>query len=490
MIKTLYQGDQDELLVQCAGQMSNLVHTDRLYKQAASSCFPANVLAQNAPDKDHFMLHVVAIGAHPRYMPNRNGDAFTREDLLNTHDTFVKFAKFYREHKNTDPDNNLGIVKASAYNHDLDRVELLVHGNKERAEEEYELAKRGSELSVSMSCKVKHDRCSCCGNEARNLDSYCDHLKDNMNQYMPEFRKYAFAFNPNPKFFDISRVRRPADRIAHYLEYVFGDETDSLQKAASEVTRGGIVIPGAVWAKYQGFDDEDTFSLSDGMEKLAQALADKEQWFEAMERNPVKGSPDYEYAFGIVKKASNVEYSNLPKKLEELLPATLFRKMARAGVIMPFDMFTSYIEGRDIDEVRKDPVYKQAAANLPTLFTQFIKESAAVDMEALIQQFTPASENAEHASTRNPDEIDGLMEEMEEKHSCCLHHVKDRVLGGAAQSVHDPRHTHCAPTATCQMDKTAAAYACYQLQILSNMNHGDAELLGVIGNNRFGVKKD
>jgi hypothetical protein len=122
-------------------------------------------------------------------------------------------------------------------------VELIVHGNKEKAAKEYEMAKAGKALSFSMSCRVPYDICNCCEKKASSPANYCDHLKHNMLQYMPEFKKYAFAINDKPKFFDISAVEKPADRIAHYLDYAFpaGEKSASFNNGGtrfSDISKG------------------------------------------------------------------------------------------------------------------------------------------------------------------------------------------------------------------------------------------------------------
>ena len=59
--------------------------------------------------------------------------------------------------------------------------------------------------AVSMGCRIKHDVCSICGNEAPTRAQYCDHAKFAMNQVLPDGKK-IYVHNPSPNFFDISRV--------------------------------------------------------------------------------------------------------------------------------------------------------------------------------------------------------------------------------------------------------------------------------------------
>ena len=101
-----------------------------------------------------------------------------------------------------------------------------------------------------MSARVKSDICSCCGNEAKTSKNYCGHLKQAMGQYIPEFKKFAYAINVRPTFFDISDVANPADRIAHHLQYMFADSPELSKSASVEfpfsdmlAERAGVMLP-------------------------------------------------------------------------------------------------------------------------------------------------------------------------------------------------------------------------------------------------------
>src|SRR5688500_9595764 len=133
--------------------------------------------------KDCVPLHVIAMGATEGYGPNRNGDGFKEASLKRYCDTFVKYAKHYRHHKNKDPKNCYGNVKAALYNDPMRRVELLIALNANEkaakayggfvADKEIEMIESGKDIPVSMACKVAYDVCSGCGNKAKNRSEYC-----------------------------------------------------------------------------------------------------------------------------------------------------------------------------------------------------------------------------------------------------------------------------------------------------------------------------
>jgi hypothetical protein len=69
-------------------------------------------------------------------------------------------------------------------------------------------------------CRVKYDVCSICGNKAPTRREYCKHARD-LNGFMADGRR-KFVWNPFAKFFDISLVRRPADRLGFMMKKVAG----------------------------------------------------------------------------------------------------------------------------------------------------------------------------------------------------------------------------------------------------------------------------
>jgi hypothetical protein len=107
-------------------------------------------------------VHLIALGSTEAYGNNRNGDGFKEAVCKQYHPTFVKLARFYRDHANKDLKKSYGIVKASDYNDKMRRVELLIalNGTKEAADrngglvadEELEKLAKDEDLPVSMAC--------------------------------------------------------------------------------------------------------------------------------------------------------------------------------------------------------------------------------------------------------------------------------------------------------------------------------------------------
>ena len=172
-------------------------------------------------DDEAVYLWVIGVSAYEYYGCNNNGDAFTEADLKRTHTDFVEKAHVFMHHVNKDPAKAVGKPIFSWYNDEMHRVELILKVNRSAPGAETVLLKleMGQQLYVSMGCSVAADKCSICGNLAKTRAEYCDHLRYNMKKILDDGRQ-VFAFNPDPHFFDISIVNKPADPTAYALDKI------------------------------------------------------------------------------------------------------------------------------------------------------------------------------------------------------------------------------------------------------------------------------
>jgi len=131
--------------------------------------------------------------------------------------TFVSHGKVFKNHKNKSTDPVYGSVKAAAHNTRMGRVELLIevpHG-KDWDDDLQKLAS-GTDIPFSMSCSIPYDICSGCGHKSPHADQYCKHIVDQAGEILKSGH-YVGMVNDHMTFFDISRVHKPADRIAWSL---------------------------------------------------------------------------------------------------------------------------------------------------------------------------------------------------------------------------------------------------------------------------------
>ena len=147
MTKLIYSSAFDK----CADVSMHIIEDPAALTKSAGTVFGLDYDALK-PDDTHVGIHVTALGDWEHYGANRNGDTFPKAACVKYHDTFVKHGQLFRHHKNKDRSNNLGNIKASAYNADMGRIELFVHANKERARDELQRLEKEGEIPFSMAC--------------------------------------------------------------------------------------------------------------------------------------------------------------------------------------------------------------------------------------------------------------------------------------------------------------------------------------------------
>ena len=214
MTKLIYGDSFPEL----ADVGMRLVEDPAQMRKQASTVFGCNY-DDVKPDKDHVGIHLVALGDYEHYSANRNGDTFPKAACVKYHHTFVKNAKVHRHHKNRPGDPVLGKIVKSAYNEPMGRIELFIHADKKEAAPELQKFAEDGEVPYSMSCSVKHDRCTICNTVRKNAQDprQCEHVKNALGKLLDDGRVVA-THNDEPNWFEISFVTRPADRIAWSLK--------------------------------------------------------------------------------------------------------------------------------------------------------------------------------------------------------------------------------------------------------------------------------
>ena len=72
---------------------------------------------------------------------------------------------------------------------------------------------------ISHNCRIANETCSICNSQNEFIHERCEHLRDNMNEILPDGRR-VYAKNFGMRFFDISDVGVPADPAAYSLAKV------------------------------------------------------------------------------------------------------------------------------------------------------------------------------------------------------------------------------------------------------------------------------
>jgi hypothetical protein len=212
----------------------------------ASEAF--DYVAAVTPKDGETMILVNALGAFEFYDDNRNGDGFnelpykvgvkplcdcekcqnidwkhgwiSEKETTRNHYKSFESGGIYQSHQNKDNTKSLGRVEKAFWNDSMHRVELLLAIVNSRAPEWINELENGIYSALSMGCHVRWDVCANCGHRAPTRKEYCDHCKFEMRKIDPVTGTRNAALNPSPRFFDISKVFRPADRQAYMIKKV------------------------------------------------------------------------------------------------------------------------------------------------------------------------------------------------------------------------------------------------------------------------------
>jgi len=316
------------------------------------------------PDDKSVGIHVVALGDAEHYGMNRNGDLFSKKACVDYHNTFMDGCVF-RHHRNKDAETQgIGKVAAAAYNPDMGRVELFIHADKEKAAPELERLEKEGEIPFSMACTVPNDRCSICGSLRKSAgdESECEHVRDHLGEQWDDGRKVG-TFNDQPKFFDISFVGRPADRIAWNLKVASALDLDSVKYAEFE----GVTAP-----------DELAVESDSAIRKLGYArdivsLQNEFRGWLTKSASVVTARDGFLYEFR--KIAADALPDETISRLREEPVRNAMSDLALAGIVMDVPTFFKYATGDDYEKVVQ-PYMKQVEKAVPAVLSSLVKSSS------------------------------------------------------------------------------------------------------------------
>lgn len=414
--------------------------------------------------KDEIPVHMIAIGATEDYGPNRNADGFTRECCKNYHHTFEKYARFYRDHANKNPAKSYGIVKASAYHEPMKRIELIcaLNGSKEAAErnggliadKEMEKLANGDDIGVSMACKIPFDVCSGCGNKARTRAEYCDSpenggmckaggLKHNLGRVLADGH-VLHADNPNPTFFDISHVFRPADRIA----YIFGKVAE-MQKAASS-----CCVSSAELAEQMGVSAPLGFDINEPLSaKVAAQLATLEKL--AAAEAQINADPAAWSQVALASAAAVQPPLDL-SGFDGVKLAEVLQGLTEANVILPLrDFLALTVKSASTDLVQS------VSAALPGMFAKLAGEP---DIVTTLENNPYNLAGAASVKTRL------WAEKAASTHSILPHDVEKRAYLAVLRNAPVVNFPHEKRAGSGAAEALARHYALYKLASFSSLN--------------------
>lgn len=186
-------------------------------------------------DPDYFYLWIRIISSGEYYGPNKNGDYFPNEELMEYYTTFQD-AHVFKNHENKKIEKAIGKIFSVRWNPVMKCAEIFKGIDRKLAPEIVRGFEKGFLTDVSMGCKVPYTVCSVCSNKARKRSEFCDHVNKYRMGYLGNGER-VFEINYEPKFHDSSVVLNGAERVAKalmvYNENDLPTLVSSFRKAAS-----------------------------------------------------------------------------------------------------------------------------------------------------------------------------------------------------------------------------------------------------------------
>ena len=352
MIKVTYSSD----ISATVGVGGEIVKSAGDLQKQASTIFQCDYDALKPP-KGQTGIHLVALGDSEAFPMNRNGDLFPKEACQKYYQTFVKHGHVFQHHRNKDPKKAIGTIKAAAYNEPMHRIELYIWADNEKAAEHLERLEKTGEVSFSMACHVPSDRCSVCGNIRKTPGGKdeCVHIRDHLGKIAEDGTQIG-TYNDHPKWFDISFVGRPADRIAWNL------------KVASALPEELTTMNSVKRAEVEGYVLPDDMAITSDMakrkhailQKLAGAYAQCASWISG-DTKPANGKERYRFE---LRKLAGARLDDATlTRLREVDPSDAFSALGDAGVVMDAPSFFKYAFGPDYGLVEKYLPFVEKAAS-------------------------------------------------------------------------------------------------------------------------------
>lgn len=395
-IEKIIPGDSQEALIKSAGRLIQVWEDRQHVKSAASPLYSQAELRELAPPKGNFLTHAITMGSSDLYGPNRNSDSWPHEELLRKHATFVTHGANYHEHRNTDKALACGVIKSAKYDPELQRGEIVFWTDIKKAAAQFEKARAGEEQHGSMAASVKSDLCNCCGFESKTASQRCSHIRDTPGAYVPSFQKYALMINVDPTFKDYSWVKRPADRIAHTLNYLC--KAASVDGAAAERDLRGDELA-EIYQHHQS-------SWLPWLNKIA-------EFDKLHHEHPAKQAA----AQNILPKAwsGQLDSQLLEHMSNHPYPGRVMRSLLKRAMVLPLASFDAWISGRSLETSKQDPVVREASEKMAGIRAIIIHQlSTSPDTSGA---FSEAANQFEPMTDACEDVVDQFMDKAREQFS-------------------------------------------------------------------------
>ena len=404
-------------------------------------------------------LHIIALGAYEGSGFNRNCDMFKEADCRkNAHYFRDADRAVNRNHKNKPTDPKYGNIKAAAYNENMKRIELIIGLDNDKCADILDEQEKKGSTNWSMASSQAYDICTFCGHKAKGDNDRCEHIPDQLGEINKQGEMCGME-NPEPKWFEISKVGRQADRIGVSL------------KLASDSSRLKPLTTKDYLALYPGFvppiEKEAELILSkkaSDKRELLHKIAAMEKHLETIAKNGPKSNKDSYLSTQAhkINKSPKIEDKDIDS-LRKHKPDKAMKAMADKGVMLNPDEFSKYLFG---DRIKPEGV-EGMKSHLHDVYSK--AEENPTDAAKIVnsEKFEPS------ASDMLPPELQQLINKLFEGHSLMGSPASQRVLritiqmGGPSSLKSTPIDE--AKTKEAFDKELANVYASYKLAALNYM---------------------
>jgi hypothetical protein len=393
-------------------------------------------------------LHIIAVGSYEGTGFNRNGDAFLEDDCIKNHGYFTKSGRaVHRHHKNKPKDPKFGNIKAAAYNKKMRRIELVVGLDKDKCSDILHEQEKTGNTNWSMASKQAKDICSWCNHHAKTDKDRCEHIPSQIGEINKEGEMCGMV-NPDPHWFEISYVRRPADRIGMSLGKVASELTYKPMTSSDYLNiYGDLYIPDDVMLSKKASDKRELLVKLAEIEKHVDMVASSK---------PITSRDKYikEHAHKI-KHTEKLSDETI-ESLRGMEPSLVLKTLADHGIVFSPEDFSRYLFDKKVKPERVDGM----KTHLPSIFNSLLDNDGGKAVND--EKFEPSFLG------KIPDMLKKLVGGLTESHSLHEGPVVRRIMMISIGGGLKPKYQEVSKEA-CDLE-FAKQYAIYKLAALNYIN--------------------
>ncbi len=396
-------------------------------------------------------LHIIALGAYEGTGFNRNGDAFSEEDCRKNNHYFKDAGRaIHRHHKNKPNDPKFGNIKAAAYNEPMKRIELIIGLDRDKCADILDEQEKTGNTNWSMASKQAYDVCSWCNHKAKTDKDRCEHIPKNIGE-LNKHGEMCGMHNPNPRWFEMSYVRRPADRIGMSLGKMASDSSIKPMLPSDYLQLyGDIYVPENILLSKKAADKREVLHKLAEIEKHVEAIA--------------RGKKDTAKELFIQRHGAKVKGSQIDgtsmDELRKMEPSQVLKVLADNGILFGPEDFARYLFDKRISSDRISGM----KSHLPGIFSKLDKDDAGE---------VANNEKFEPGEGMTPPSLKNLVSKLHEGHSLSSGPAVRRMMMiticmGGPKDLKPAREEEKSKEAFDQ--EFAKQYAAYKLAALNYLN--------------------